>query len=104
MKIFTFITLMFISQISFSQWNLISSGYPNVMLTDITQTESGKIFAVGTAVNGTTYTPLVFRSTDGSNWDTIHVQPGGYFFQTIAFLDDRVGYIGVGGGAYILQT
>jgi len=105
MKMTVFILLMLFFKLSFSQWSLISSGYPNVMLTDITQTPSGKIFAVGTAVNASIYTPLVFKSSDnGANWDTIHVPPLGYFFQTIGFLNDNIGYIGVGGGAYILQT
>ena len=107
MKKFTFLTFILILtlQKGYCQWSLLSSGYANVMLTDITQTPSGKIFAVGTAVNATVYTPIVFKSNNnGANWDTIHVPPNGYFFQTIAFLNDSIGYIGVGGGAYILQT
>jgi len=107
MKTFTILTLIFVLSLQegFCQWSFLNSGYPNVMLSDITQTPSGELFAVGTAVSGTNYTPIVFKSsTNGASWDTIQIPPNGYFLQSVAFLNDRIGYIGIGGGAYMLQT
>lgn len=105
MKFTSLVIIAFVCMNSYGQWKLLTPKYPNTMVVDVASTPSGKLFATGTEVNGTTYTPIVFRSRDnGLHWDTAHIAPNGYFFETIAFLNESIGYIGVGGGAYMVQT